>query len=187
MSYLDGEKYETYMKMAYAMAELSPDENTKVGAIMLSPEGRIISSSFNGFLRGAPDDELPADRESTCKHGNGKYTYMQHAERNMIYNCAYEGIQAKGSTIICTLSPCVDCLRACFQAGVDMVIFDKLYSAFSDTDFYKKLPDVHVYVDKDVMSTSYTCLQMITKSENDRLERKQADEAYKHINLMVKG
>jgi len=175
MPYSSDDKYETYMKMAYAMAELSPDENTKVGAIMLSPQGRIISSSFNGFLRGAPDHKLPSDRESKCEHGNGKYTYMQHAERNMIYNCAYEGIQAKGSTIICTLSPCVDCLRACFQAGVDMVIFDKLYSAFPDTDFYKKLPDVHVYVDKNVMGTDYTALQMITKSEHKRLEDRQKE------------
>ena len=171
MPYQNGDKYELYMKMAYAMAELSPDEDTQVGAIMLSPEGRIISSSFNGFLRGAPDHEIPSNREDKCKHGHDKYTYMQHAERNMIYNCAYQGIQAKDSTIICTLSPCVDCLRACFQAGVSMIIFDKLYKSFPSTDFYKELPDVHVYVDKDVMGTGFTALQMITKSEWDELER----------------
>ena len=144
---MDFIKCEAYMKMAYAMAELSPDEDTQVGAIMLSPEGRIISSSFNGFLRGAPDHELPCDRESKCSHGNDKYTYMQHAERNILYNCCYQGIQTKDTTIVCTLSPCVDCLRACFASGVKTIVFDKLYHKFKSTDFYKNLPDVHVEVD----------------------------------------
>tara|TARA_R100000951_G_scaffold116766_1_gene130577 strand:+ start:17920 stop:18474 length:555 start_codon:yes stop_codon:yes gene_type:complete len=181
MPYLDGEKYEAYMEMAKALAKLSPDENTQVGAVMLSEEGRIISSSFNGFLRGAPDYELPCDRESTCEHGHDKYTYMQHAERNMIYNCAHQGIKTKNTTIVCTLSPCVDCLRACFQSGVNLIIFEKLY--FKDTDFYKKLPDVHVYVDEDVMGTGFTALQMITKSEHERLKREE--ESYKEITGMV--
>jgi len=170
--YLDFVKYEAYMKMAYAMAELSPDEDTQVGAIMLSPEGRIISSSFNGFLRGAPDHKLPCNREDKCKHGNDKYTYMQHAERNIIYNCAHQGIQTKGTIVVCTLSPCVDCLRACFQSGVDMIIFDKLYHNFPNTDFYKELPDVHVYVDT---VGDYTVLQMIPMSEHEYNEKRKKE------------
>lgn len=149
---------ETYMKMAHEMKKLSPDSETQVGAIMLSREGRIIASSFNGFLRGAADNELPTTRPD-------KYQYMQHAERNILYNCSYEGIRTKDTVIISTLSPCVDCLRACFQSGVVEIIFDELYDKFPNTDFYEKLPDVHVHVSKE---GDYTRLHM-TSIKNHRI------------------
>jgi len=143
-------KIDVYMRMAEEVAQLSPDAETQVGAIMLSPDGRIIASSYNGFLRGAIDELLPSTRPD-------KYEYMQHAERNLIYNCAYEGIRTKDTHIVCTLSPCTECLRACFQAGVKFIYFDQLYSKFPNTDFYKELKDVFVFVSK---RDKYTCLEL---------------------------
>jgi deoxycytidylate deaminase len=80
----------------------------------------------------------------------------------MIYNCAYEGIRTKNTTIVCTLSPCVDCLRAAFQSGVKFIVFEKLYNKFPNTDFYTKLQDVHVYVQK---LGNYILLEMVSKKE----------------------
>lgn len=146
-------KYQVYMEMAKSIAKLSPDAETQVGAIMLSEEGRVISTSFNGYLRGTIDSILPNTRPD-------KYEYMQHAERNMLYNCCYEGIRTKNTTIVCTLSPCLDCLRACYQAGVKLIIFDELYSKFPNTDFYKDLDDVFVFVsDRDGL----TILELVSK------------------------
>lgn len=150
------DKLKTYMRMAEEVAQLSPDLETQVGAIMLSAEGRIIASSLNGFLRGAPDDKLPATRPD-------KYQFIQHAERNMLYNCAYEGVRTKDTTIVCTLSPCLDCLRACFQSGVKRIIFKKLYSAFDDIHFYTKLPDVTVTTS---VKAGYVVLDMKRKDED---------------------
>lgn len=150
---LNLDKIKVYMEMAHSVKKLSPDEETKVGAIMLSEEGRIVASSYNGFLRGAVDHQLPKTRPE-------KYTFIQHAERNILYNCAYEGIKTKGSTIICTLSPCEECLRAAYQSGVITIIFDELYHKFPDTDFYTKLPDVAVVVSK---LGEYTILEMHPK------------------------
>ena len=138
------------MNMAREMAKLSPDVETQVGAIMLSSEGRIIASSFNGYLRGADDNDLPSTRPD-------KYEFMQHAERNMLYNCAYEGIRTKDTTIICTLSPCLECLRACFQSGVKTIIFEETYHACSSLCFYEHLADV--VVEKTILG-NYTILEM---------------------------
>jgi len=147
------EKIEVYMEMAHSVKKLSPDAETKVGAIMLSDENRIVASSYNGFLRGAIDESLPKIRPD-------KYTFIQHAERNILYNCAYEGIKTKDSTIVCTLSPCEECLRAAYQSGVKTIIFDELYHKFADTDFYTKLPDLAVTVSK---TGKYTSLTMTPK------------------------
>lgn len=130
-------KLKIYMEMAHTVKKLSPDSETQVGAVMLSSEDRIIATSFNGFVRGAPDDKLP----NTRPH---KYEYMQHAETNMIYNCASEGIKSKGSTIVCTLSPCLSCLRACYQSNINTIIFDELYHKFPSTNFYTQLMDLNV-------------------------------------------
>lgn len=143
------------MNMAREISKLSPDEETKVGAIMLSPEDRIIASSYNGFLRGANDKTLPKTRPD-------KYQYIQHAERNMLYNCAYEGIRTKDTTIICTLSPCLECLRACIQSGVKRIIFDELYRQFENTDFYEKIEDAIVTV---TSAGDYTILDMSSKKD----------------------
>lgn len=169
MKYLSGKKYEVYMGMARNMAKLSPDQDTQVGSILLSHDGRIISSSFNGFSRGAPDEELPCTRGEVCDGGHDKYHYMHHAERNILYNCASQGIKTAGTTLICTLSPCLDCLRACYASGVEYIIFDELYSSFADIDFYKELLDITVYVDKNVMGTKFTCLSLLNKKEWDEV------------------
>lgn len=148
------------MKMATDLSELSPDEETQVGAVMLSPAGRIIATSFNGFLRGAPDDKLPKTREGTPN----KYEFIQHAERNMLYNCAYEGIRTKDTTVVCTLSPCFECLRACFQSGVRTIYFKELYHRFEDIYVYMHLKDVDVQV--YTLKNGFTQLSMFEKGND---------------------
>ena len=135
------EKAKVYMGLAQKIKELSPDEETKVGAIMLSSEERIIASSYNGFLRGAPDDVLPKTRPD-------KYKYIQHAERNLIYNCSYEGIRTKDTVVFTTLSPCEECTRACWQAGVKSIIFYKLYKNIGGLDTYKNMEDIDITISK---------------------------------------
>lgn len=140
------------MEMAHSLKKLSPDAETKVGAILLSSKGNIIAGSYNGFVHDAIDDILPKTRPD-------KYEFMQHAERNMIYNCSDEGIRTRDTYIVCTLSPCLECLRACYRSGVNMIYFDELYHKFPSTDFYKELSDIFVWVEK---RGNFTALQMVS-------------------------
>jgi dCMP deaminase len=50
-----------------------------------------------------------------------KYQWVEHAERNAIYNAARMGIPLKGCTAYITLAPCADCTRALIQAGISAV------------------------------------------------------------------
>ncbi len=76
-SILTSNKIQVYMDMANAISQLSKDDQTKVGAVLISPTGRQVASGYNGFLRGANDQDLPNTRPE-------KYEYMQHAERIFI-------------------------------------------------------------------------------------------------------
>jgi len=120
------EKNEWYMGIAEAVAQKSPDEETKVGAILINKSnGAIIAMGYNGFARGAPDAFLPKVRPF-------KYENMIHSEINLICNAAKNGISMDNCIVVATLSPCVNCCRALFQCGIDSVIVKELYRNFDE-------------------------------------------------------
>jgi dCMP deaminase len=102
----------------------SPDVETKVGAVLVhGTTGAILGSGLNGFIRGGPDFDLPKTRPD-------KHLYIIHAESNLLANCARHGISTDGCFIFCTLSPCINCARLLFQAGIGRVVFKDKYRDF---------------------------------------------------------
>ncbi len=115
---------ESLMREAEEVASRSKDSETKVGAVLISPKDfSTLSTGYNGFIRGANDESLPTHRPE-------KYPYMRHAEDNIITNCARKGISTNEGILICTLSPCTNCLRLCWQAGIKTVYFKTEYRDF---------------------------------------------------------
>ena len=117
-------RVENYYKQALVVAEMSPDAETQVGALIInSKTGAVLGSGFNGFIRGAADDSLPKTRPD-------KYPYMIHAETNALYNCVRHGISTNECFVFSTLSPCVNCCRALYQSGIKKIIFKDKYRDF---------------------------------------------------------
>ena len=113
------EKY--WMGIAEAVATRSPDEETKVGAILVKKDtGMIVVTAYNGFVKNAPDDILPKVRPD-------KYNFIVHSEINLIAHAAKNGINISNTVLIITLSPCQSCLRAIYQAGITEVICRDIY------------------------------------------------------------
>lgn len=112
---------DTFMDMVYTMAQLSKDENTHIGAVIVGPDHEIRSTGFNSFPRGL-NDTLPERQERP-----EKYFWIEHAERNAIYNAARVGIPLKGCRIYTNGTPCMDCARAIIQAGISEVIIDSFW------------------------------------------------------------
>jgi dCMP deaminase len=127
------QKLTSYIKRAMVIAENSPDAETKVGSILVSKlTGSVISEGYNGFVRGANDAALPKTRPA-------KYDYVIHAEQNLIYNAARNGVRTDSCFIVQTHSPCITCARAVFQAGIDTIYFKNYAPA---TDQIKVLGDL---------------------------------------------
>lgn len=130
-------KLDAYHAQAVAVASQSPDEQTKVGCLLVNGStGAVLGSGFNGFVRKAPDENLPKTRPD-------KYKYIIHAETNMVYNCARHGVPTDNCFVYCTLSPCVNCLRALYQSGISVVYFKDKYRDFDENvqmkDLYLRL------------------------------------------------
>lgn len=106
-------KAKKYLEIAYAVAKLSKDESTKVGALILGPSQEVRSLGYNGAPRGCAADEDARGRERP-----EKYFWFSHAELNAISNAARVGTPLLGSSIVVTHFPCMDCARAIVQSGI---------------------------------------------------------------------
>lgn len=123
---MNKEKVLNFLEQCEVIAKNSPDAQTKVGAMAVHPETYdAILPSYNGFISGAPDHKLPKTRP-------GKHKYIIHAEMNMICQAARKGRSLDGYSCFCTLSPCIDCCRVLWQAGIRTIYFKEKYYDFDE-------------------------------------------------------
>lgn len=109
---------ELFILQAELIAQKSKDPSTKVGCVIVGDDNAILSMGFNGFPRGV-DERDPARWERP-----EKYHWVEHAERNAIYNAARHGINLLGARAYLNWEPkpCADCTRALIQAGIKEII-----------------------------------------------------------------
>lgn len=109
-----------WLTLAARQASHSPDPSTQVGAVVVSPTGDTISRGCNTFPRAV--QSLPHRLERP-----DKYSYIEHAERNAIYEAARMGTSLYGATMYANWAACADCARAIIQAGIKRVVTLKSY------------------------------------------------------------
>ena len=103
-------KYDkAYLKMALEWGKLSHCKRRKVGALIVKDK-MIISDGYNG---------TPTGFDNNCEDDEN-YTkwYVLHAEANAITKVSSSTQSSEGATLYVTLSPCRDCSKLIFQAGI---------------------------------------------------------------------
>lgn len=132
MSRLTWDQY--FILQAMLAAAKSKDDSTWVGVVLVK-NNSVIATGFNGFPRGVAETIRDAARlgypvsahlhertllEERWNRRPEKYRWVEHAERNAIYQAARLGISTEGSVMYFNTAgvPCSDCMRACIQAGV---------------------------------------------------------------------
>ena len=94
---------------------VSDDPGRKVGCAIIDCYGDIIAMGANTF---------PAGVTGTLERPL-KYVYMEHAERNCLYECCRTGKKTGGGTAVLTLFCCAECARGLIQAGIEAVAAPK--------------------------------------------------------------
>jgi len=107
-----------YLTLAFVVAQSSFDPSSKCGSVIVSKDGRILSTGYNGPIKHSKDEEIPIVRPE-------KYYHFLHGEENAIlaYNGSYQDIA--GSTIYVTGLPCHKCLRMIIQKGITKIVYGK--------------------------------------------------------------
>ncbi len=124
--YISWDEY--FMSIALLSAMRSKDDNTQVGACIVSPENKILSLGYNGMPIGCADAQMPWRRNGAPL--DTKYMYVCHAELNAILNSPAPSL--RGARIYSTLFPCNECAKAIIQSGITEIIY--LSDKYSDSD-----------------------------------------------------
>ncbi len=106
-----------FMKLARHVSEWSKDLSTRVGAVIVDDERRVISLGYNGFPRGVED------REDRLQDRGQKLLMTVHAEANAILNATGP---VRGATLYCTLCTCNECAKLLIQSGIETVVVPRL-------------------------------------------------------------
>ena len=97
-------------------------------ATLIVRDGRIISTGYNGTLKGAKnccdvfDDDWERDEHHVWSRAN-----EIHGEQNAIAVAAKHGIEVDGCICYCSLQPCNACLLLLIQSGIKEIVYLDVY------------------------------------------------------------
>ena len=156
----------TYMRMAEELAKLSYAERNKVGCLIVSEDGQIVSQGYNGMPHGMDNcceekvynyipgkdcrrpDSCVKGKDGTCKgcllsEQSTSYTLttkpeVLHAESNAISKCAKWNSSTDNATVYVTLSPCVECSKLMVQSGIKRIVYKDLYRNTAGIDLLER-------------------------------------------------
>ena len=136
--YIMKEKFiHAYMDVAKRFAELSSAERLKVGAIIVKDD-RIISIGYNGMPSGWSNEceEHQTDSESSIFLVTKKEVI--HAEANAIAKLAKCTESGKDAVMFLTHSPCIECAKQIYTAGISELFYDQNYRNDDGISFLTK-------------------------------------------------
>lgn len=149
---------DAYVKVAEVFSELSYANKLKVGCIIVK-DNRIISIGYNGTPAGW-DNECENKEYCLSKDFNGNYfpgtedvypfedeigkyriktkPEVLHAEENAILKLASSRENGMGAILFGTHSPCINCARMIYGAGIVRVYYKNDYRNSDGIDFLQK-------------------------------------------------
>lgn len=145
-----------YSNIAKEVARMSYARRLQVGAVVVKDD-RVISMGYNGMPSGwendceyknyMPDGFNPVDIEIhnldelfPLEDEKGRYVYktrpeVLHAESNAISKLARSSESGAGSDLFVTHSPCMECAKLIYQAGIQRVFYSENYRDDSGIKF----------------------------------------------------
>ena len=125
-----------YMDVAKRFSKLSSAQRLQVGAIAVKDD-RIISIGYNGMPSGWDN----CCEDEVIKNGwPGLKTKPEvlHAEMNCLMKLAKSTESGEGAVMFITHTPCIDCAKGIYQAGIKEVYYDREYRDSAGVDFLEK-------------------------------------------------
>lgn len=109
------------MRLAYLAATRATCDRKHVGALIVSPDHRVIATGYNGAPAGVEScDEVGHQMvENHCVR-------TLHAESNAL---DFAGRFAQGCTLYVTVTPCWDCAKRIVNASINRVVYDEHYES----------------------------------------------------------
>jgi len=124
-------KYAEWLKEAYEYSKNSKHTGTHNAALLIDND-KIVLKGTNNLPPGV--EEKKERFESPNKH-----TYLNHAERDVIYKAARQGIKTEGLTMVMPWTPCIPCANAVISAGIKLLILHKQMIERTEEHWFEEL------------------------------------------------
>ena len=125
-----------YMKLAQDVSQLSYARRLKVGTVIV--KDNVVTFGYNGTPAGWDnncEDELIDERWYVTLKTKPE---VLHSEANALMKISKSTISSEGATLFCTHSPCIDCAKMIYQAGIFTVYYRDEYKSTDGIEFLKK-------------------------------------------------
>ena len=153
-----------YMDVAERTGKLSHAIRRQVGAVIVK-DNRILSYGYNGMPTGWPNEceykeymnaakagfmpesemleKFPFEEYSDEHQAMRRYRLVTrdevlHAEMNCLMKVAQGTESSQGAILFTTDAPCIHCAKAIFQAGIQEVVYKKVYRTDDGLHFLEK-------------------------------------------------
>jgi dCMP deaminase len=104
-----------YLMLAHIISSKSIDPNTRHGCVLVSKDNRVLSTGYNGPLKGVDDSKIPLERPL-------KYFHLLHAEENALLSYNGSCSDISDATCYVTGKCCHHCLRMLIQKGIKRIV-----------------------------------------------------------------
>ena len=127
--------WDAYFKeITSVTAKRSACHRLHVGCLIVK-ENRIISQGYNGYLPGAPHEQVMRD---------GHEIATVHAEQNAVTDCAKRGVSCNDATAYITHYPCINCMKIMCAAGISKIKYIDDYRNDDMIPYFAKLSNISI-------------------------------------------
>jgi len=126
-------KYKDLLNDCYNYAKKSNHPSTHNAALLVN-ENKIVLRGVNILPHGVKPIKKRFE-------GQNKHTYLNHAERDVIYKAAKNGISTKNLTMVMPWLPCIPCANAIISSGIKKLIIHKQMVERTDDRWENELID----------------------------------------------
>ena len=131
----DRPSWDAYFKeITSVTAKRSACHRLHVGCLLVK-ENRIISQGYNGYLPGAPHEQVMRD---------GHEIATVHAEQNAVTDCAKRGVSCNNATAYITHYPCINCMKIMCAAGISKIKYINDYRNDDMISYFAKLSNISI-------------------------------------------
>jgi len=131
----DRPSWDAYFKeITSVTAKRSACHRLHVGCLLVK-ENRIISQGYNGYLPGAPHEQVMRD---------GHEIATVHAEQNAVTDCAKRGVSCNNATAYITHYPCINCMKIMCAAGISEIKYIDDYRNDDMIPYFAKLSNISI-------------------------------------------
>lgn len=108
-----------YVKVAKETALLSKAKKLQVGCVIVR-DNRILSIGYNG---------TPSGWDNCCEENGKTKPEVLHAEANALMKLCSSTESSLRATMFVTHTPCIECAKLIYQAGISQVYYINEYDA----------------------------------------------------------